>query len=620
MPGMAPSADLASYKEIMLFLATAGVVVPLFSRIRVSPVLGFIGAGALLGPFGLGRFTAQAPFLDYVTIANTSEVSHLAEFGVVFLLFTIGIELSFERLRTLRRLVFGLGAGQVILSALAIGALAFALGLPAGPAAIAGIALALSSTAIVIPILAAQKRLNSPTGRLSFSILLFQDLAVAPVLFTIAALDSAPGSGGLLKGLVIALAQAVIALVALVLVGRVVLRPLFHLVAQTRSPELFMAACLLVVVGTALIAAASGLSMALGAFVAGLLLAETEYRRAIEAMVDPFKGLLLGVFFVSVGLGLDVTAIARAPVAIVVAAGAVIVFKAAITYGLARLFRLPPRVGAETGLLIGAGGEFAFVLVAAAVAAGLVPADVGQALLIVASVSMVAIPFLARVARRLGLRLAATSSPTLAAEPPPGTASGHVIVAGYGRVGQLVSDMLTRHGIPYLAIDMNPAIVAAQRELGRPVYYGDSSSPMFLRACGLEAARGLVITLDLRAEVEAIVSTVRRWQPNLTIVARARDDRHARELYRAGVTDAVPETIEASLQLSEAVLVDMGVAMGPVIASIHERREEFRRLFQAAADAPDGVADASDHAAANLATPERRRAGEFRSRRTAGKR
>lgn len=608
---MAAPADIGSYKEVILFLATAGIVVPLFSRMRISPVLGFIGAGALLGPYGLGRLTADAPWLSWFTITSSSEVAHLAELGVVFLLFTIGMELSWERLRVLRRLVFGLGAAQVLVSAGALAASGMLLGLPGAAAAIAGIALALSSTAIVVPILAEQKRLNSPTGRASFSMLLFQDLAVAPVLFTIAAVASA-GSSGILVSLLVSLAQAAIALALIVIAGRLALRPLFQLVAQTRSPELFMAASFLIVIATALFASTNGLSMALGAFVAGLLLAETEYRRAIEAMVDPFKGLLLGIFFVSVGMSLDVTALLGAPLAILAVALGVIGTKAAIVAGLARLFRLPLRVGVEAGLLLGPAGEFAFVLVGAAVAARLLPEAVAQPILIVTTVTMISIPLLARLARRLSRRLA-QAAPAIQLPAPPAEPD-RVIVAGFGRVGQLVADMLTRHGVAYIGIDSNPALVFAQRDAGKPVYYGDSSSPMFLRTCGLESARALVVTLDVPSASQAIVEAVRRWHPDLTIVARARDARHAGELYRLGVTDAVPETIEASLQLSEAVLVDIGIAMGPVIASIHERRDEFRRTFRARADGTEAPQDPNAPAAG------RREVREFRSRRSAGKR
>lgn len=316
---MATSIDLYAYQEPILFLATAGIVVPLFHRLRISPVLGFLAAGALLGPFGLGRLVPEHPWVDWLTFTNPEGTSRLAEFGVVFLLFTIGIELSWQRLRTLRRLVFGFGSLQVALCALAIGLFAFKAVDTITTAAIIGIAFALSSTAIVIPVLAEQKRLNAPAGRASFSALLFQDLAVAPILFTIAALDvRQPEVTFMSFGA--ALLQAALALAVIVGLGRVVLRPFFQLVSATKSPELFMAACLLVVMVTSLAAAVSGLSMALGAFIAGVLLSETEYRRAVDTTIQPFKGLLLGVFFVSVGMGLDLFRVLAMPLTLLAVA------------------------------------------------------------------------------------------------------------------------------------------------------------------------------------------------------------------------------------------------------------------------------------------------------------
>jgi monovalent cation:H+ antiporter-2, CPA2 family len=591
-----------SYKEVILFLATAGVVVPLFHRLRVSPVLGFLGAGALLGPFGLGRLAESAPWLSWVTIGNRAEMAHLAEFGVVFLLFMIGIELSWERLRTLRRLVFGLGPLQVALSAAAIAALSYAVHGGVVAAVLIGLALALSSTAIVVPVLAAQKRLNTPTGRTTFSVLLFQDLAVAPILFSIGVLGSGQ-QGNIGVAFLFALVQAAMALIVIVGVGRLVLRPLFHLVAATDSPELFMATSLLVVLGTALAAAGSGLSMALGAFVAGLLLAETEYRRAIEAMLDPFKGLLLGVFFVSVGTGLDLTRLAETPVLILAGTVTLIAIKAAVVIAIGALFRIRRDTALKTALLLGPGGEFAFVIVGAAVAAGLFPELLGQDTLVITTVSMFVIPALARVGEKLSDRLALATKAGPPPEPPPPDERERVIIAGYGRVGQLVGDMLARHNVPFIAVDSDPGIVAAQRRAGQPVYFGDSASAEFQRACGLERARALVITLNSAKATEAAIAAARQQRSDLTIVARARDARHASALYNLGVDDAVPENFEASLQLSEAVLVDIGVPMGLVIASIHERRDEFRKALRNPAQ-PAGDA----------------KAGEFRGRRTAGKR
>ena len=572
---------LGAYREAIIFLVTAGVVVPLFHRLRLSPVLGFIGAGALLGPFGLGRLAEAHPWLGPVTIGNRAEIAHLAEFGVIFLMFMIGVELSWERLRVLRRLVFGLGSIQVIASSALIAGLLAAAGQPATAALLVGIGLALSSTAVVLPVLAEQKRLNTPAGRTSFAVLLFQDLAVAPVLFAIAVLgrEDVADFGG---ALALALGQAAVAIVVIVIAGRLALRPLFQLVARTKSPELFMAACLLVIAATALTAAASGLSMTLGAFVAGLLLAETEYRRAIEATIDPFKGLLLGVFFVSVGMNLDPAQLVAAPVLVLGLSLAMLALKGAVILIAARAMRLSLPVALEAALLLGPGGEFAFVLLGGAIAGGLVPEGLGQTALVVTTVTMVAIPPLALLARRIGRRAAAKAAGLgrARAEPPPDKQQDRVIVVGYGRVGRLVGEMLKRHKIPYIALDSDPARVAEQRRLGNPVYFGDSSNVELLRRCDIATARALVVTLDTPSAVEATVQAARAERSDLTIVARARDARHATQLYEMGVDDAVPETIEASLQLSEAVLVDVGVPMGHVIASIHERRDEFRTMLK----------------------------------------
>jgi len=597
---MAAAPSPETYKEVILFLATAGVVVPLFHRLRISPVLGFLGAGALLGPYGLGRFVGDAPWLAWVTIGNRDEIANLAELGVVFLLFMIGLELSWERLRILRRLVFGLGSLQVVLCAAAIAIGVRLLGVDPAAAMLVGVALALSSTAIVIPVLSEQKRLGSPTGRASFAVLLFQDLAVAPILFTITVLGSRTGEG-FGAAFTVALLQAALAIVAIVGLGRLALRPLFQLVAGTRSPELFMAACLLVVVATGLLAALSGLSAALGAFIAGLLLAETEYRRAIEATIDPFKGLLLGIFFVSVGMGLDPSRLFADPVPILAGATALVAIKAAIIMGLGVAFRLRRPVAFDTGLLLGPAGEFAFIILGLAASVELVPYAIVQTALLVATLTMIAIPLLAPFSRSLRRRMERrVEAPP---EPPPASEHGRVIVAGFGRVGQLVGEMLTRHNVSYLAIDSDPVVVQQQRRAGKPVFFGDSGNPEFLRRCGIDTARGFVVTIDNPNGTGAAVAAARAERPDLTIVARARDARHASSLYELGVDDAVPENFEASLQLSEAVLVDIGVPMGMVIASIHERRDEFRRVLRRA-DRPAG----------------REPHPGFRGRRSAGKR
>jgi len=574
---------LESYKELLLFLATAGIIVPLFARLHASPVIGFLVAGVVLGPFGLGALAGEMRWLSAFSITNVGQIAHLAEFGVAFLLFMIGLELSWDRLMRTRKLVFGLGSVQVIVSAAVLGLIAFALGQTPTSATVLGSALALSSTAIVLSSLAERKRLNTAAGRSSFAVLLFQDLAVAPLLFMVNMLGAREGAGlGLGSGLIYALAPAVIALALLVGLGRLVLRPLFQLVAATRSAELFVAACLLVVIGTGLIMAAAGQSMALGAFIAGLLLAETEYRRQIEVTIQPFQGLLLGMFFVSVGAGLDLSYVLANPIPTLGVAFGLVAVKILVIWPVARMFALPAKVARDVAVALGPAGEFAFVVIGAATAANLVPAETGATAMVAATVSMMAIPLLVRLSERAAPTRPVEDPALSNLTPQSMDAPARVIIVGYGRVGQLVGQMLTRHDIPYLAVDTDPALVARERREGKAIFYGDATQVELLRRCGIGTARALVVTMDTPAAVESIVIAARAEREDLTIVARARDAPHATKLYSLHVTDAVPETIEASLQLSEALLIDIGVPMGPVIASIHEKRDEFRRALQPA--------------------------------------
>ncbi|WP_156400450.1 cation:proton antiporter [Caulobacter sp. Root655] len=568
----------ADYKDLVLFLATAGIVAPLFKRLRVNPILGFLLAGVILGPFGLGSLTHVAPWLDYVTVDNPDEIAQLAEFGVVFLLFMIGLELSWERLRLMRKLVFGLGALQMIGCSLALGAVAWLLGQPPVAALVIGAALALSSTAIAVPVLVERKRLHSEGGRATFSVLLFQDLAVAPILITLAILGR--GDGVFRLGDLLALGPAAVGLGIIVLLGRLALRPMMRSVAKAKSEEMFMAACLLVVIGAGLVAALSGLSMALGAFVAGVLLAETEYRHEVEVKIEPFKGLLLSLFFVSLGIRLDLSLLVAQPGLVLGVAIGLVAVKAAMVAGLGRLFGLSTRASIETALTLAAGGEFAFVILDNATGAGVVSTRVGQAVLVAATLTMFLIPALAAIGARLAKgAVVATSEAPEALEHQGEELEGRVLVVGYGRVGRLVGDMLDRHDLPWIAIDRDPSFVQQGRRAGHRVYYGDASRVELLERCGLDYARAVVVTMDSPEAAEAVVATARGHRPDLTIVARARDARHAARLYDLGATDAVPETIEASLQLSEAVLVDIGVPMGLVIASIHERRDEYRKVL-----------------------------------------
>jgi CPA2 family monovalent cation:H+ antiporter-2 len=608
MPG---SFQWEPYREALLFLTIAGVIVPLFHRIHVSPVLGFLLAGAVLGPFGLARFAGQFPFLSYVTIADLDRVAIIADFGLVFLLFMIGLELSWDRLARMRRLVFGLGLLQIIVSTALLAAVGrFWFQLEVVPAVLIGAALAMSSTAAVIPVLAESRRLNKPAGRAAFAVLLMQDLMVAPLLFLVAVLaDAKSGVAG--SAVLLQFLPALAMLALLIVGGRMLLSPLFQIVATAHSTELFMAASLLIVVGSGVVSALAGFSMGLGAFIAGLLLAETEFRREIEVTIEPFKGLLLGLFFVSIGAGLDMDVILRDPGAVLLHAAGLIAAKAIVVFGLARFFGVEPRYAAETALLLAPGGEFAFVLLTSAIAAHVLPKGQGEEAMVVVTLSVFAVPFLGRLGAHLaqGLAQKTDEAQQAALAPQSDVATGRVVIVGFGRVGALIGDMLKRHDIPFVAVENSVSIVKAHRNAGVDIYWGDAARREFLVACGVAQARALVVTIENPGKAEEIVRLAHLERADMPIVARARDAGHATRLYELGASDAVPETIEASLQLAETVLVDIGVPMGYVIASIHEKRDEYRKLLQPSAE-PARVQQAERAASKKRVLARRRIASE----------
>jgi len=573
-----PAESAFYYKEFLIVLGVAGLVVPLFLRVGVNAVVAFLVVGVLLSPDILGNLAHYVPALSTLNIADPENLGHIAELGVVFLLFLIGIELSFERLNIMRRLVFGLGGLQVLLSLVAIAAAALALGFDMRGALVAGAALSLSSTAIVVQLLSDSRRLGSQTGRTSFAILLLQDLAVIPLLLLVPILGQRM-DGNIAGSILLAMLQAGVAVALIVGVGRYLLRPLLRLVARTGSSDLFMAATLLIAVGAAGAASLAGISMTLGAFIAGLMLAETEYRRAIEAVVEPFKGLLLGTFFLVVGLKLDLDTLFASPVYTLGIAAGLVLLKGLIVYVLARLFRVNKGAALESAMLLGPCGEFGFVIAGAGLAAGLIEDPASRNIMLVVTLTMIALPFLAQLGARLSRSLRQRAAAAAVETVPPEDNEARVIVAGYGRVGHLIVSMLEEHKIPYLAIDSDADLVARENKAGGRVYYGDAANAEFLKRCGLSEARALAVTMDNPVRVDEVVRAARTLREDLKIIARARDERHAQRLYGWGVSEAVPETIESSLQLGEALLVETGVPMGLAIASVHERRDGFRKLL-----------------------------------------
>ena len=583
---MSGAVDFATYKETLIVLGTAGLIIPAMQRLRISPIVGYLAAGAILGPFGLGTLVANHPWLQMVTISDNTGLSAIAELGIVFLMFIIGLELSFQRLFTLRKLVFGLGSLQLVSATSVIAGIVYLMGFDAGAAVLVGASLALSSTAIVVEVLARKNRLSSSAGRASFSILLFQDLSVIPILVGVTLL--APQSGGTVSSdVLLAIASGVAMIAAITLIGRRVLRPVLRYVASLDSPELFLAAVLLIIIGSGILAAWSGLSMALGSFVAGLLLADTEYKAAIESLISPFKGLLLGVFFITIGTQINALELIINPIFVITTVLGLIVVKTITLVPLVRLFGLSWSAAIETGLLIGSAGEFAFIVLALATSEGLITPQNSADLLTIVAVSMALIPLSGRLGRLISKR-SLSKLDTLPVTPEDhASEKPSAIIVGGGRVGRLVADMLAQHGMSHLITDRDASIVSGLRKNGRNVYYGDARQVPFLKTCGIDRAPAVIVTVNSPADTDAVIAAVRSVRPDIPIIARARDAAHAKRLYRLGATDAVPETIEASLQLSEASLVALGVPVGLVIGSIHEQRDQLRRDLQEAVG--DGV-------------------------------
>lgn len=560
--------------EVVVFLAAAGLVVPLMQRLRINPVLGFLTVGVLIGPFGLGGLTDSLPWLRYLVIEDIQGVKRVAELGIMFLLFMIGLELSFERLWSMRRLVFGLGGAQVVVTGAVITGIAMWFGNAPPQAIVIGACLALSSTAIVMRLLTDARRLGTPVGRVSFGILLFQDLAVVPILFLVGVLG-AQTEGPIILAFLIAVGKAAVAIGLILLLGRTVIRPLFRLVGVTRSRELFLAAVLLVIIATAIFTDLAGLSLALGAFLAGLLLSETEYSHQIEVDIQPFNGLLLGLFFVSIGMTIDLAAIADEPIWIPLSVAGLFVIKSTVLFILILLFDQPRYIAAESALLLGQGGEFAFVVISLALSLGLLPVATSQFVLIIAGLTMLATPPIAQIARRIGAALAHRDRIKAghATESPPADIANHVIIAGYGRVGRLIGSLLETNHIPHVGLDIDADIVAPYQKQGASVHYGDASRPEILRHAGIDNATALAVTMDSAKAAERVVTAVRKEWPNLPILVRARDINHAERLIAVGASDVVPETVEASLELAEVVLRAAGFGDDAARQVVAERRE-----------------------------------------------
>ena len=543
----------------LIFLLAAVVAVPLFRRFGLGAVLGYLVAGVAMGPFGLRLVKDPASVLGF------------SELGVVLRLFVIGLELSPARLWVRRRPVFGVGGLQVLITALALGAITALLGLGWKANLVIGLGLALSSTAVGLQLLAERKELNTGFGRLAFAILLFQDLAAIPLLALIpllgeakAASQSAPPLDAVLRAL---------GMIAVVVIGgRLLLRQLFRAVAWTKMPEVFTATSLLVVVGTAWLMQWGGLSMGLGAFLAGVLLADSEFRHELEAQIEPFKGLLLGLFFIAVGMSIDVHRVMAEPVLIAEGVAVLLLLKAAILVLLGlRPGKLPAREALMLGAVLALGGEFAFVVFAEALRVGLIDAVLRDRLVAIVGLSMAATPLTVIAVSRWLLEHPAPKHERPA--DPIDQDNPRVIIAGFGRMGQIVGRMLRAQGVPFTALENSVEQVELQRRFGNLIYFGDPSRADLLRAAHADRAEIFVLTTD---DAEANVRTarlLRRQFPHLKVLARARNRQHAFKLMDLGVDEVVRETLHSSLELGQRTLEALGVP-AEVAA---ERRARFLR-------------------------------------------
>ena len=557
------------FKDALVILGAAGIVIPAFARLKISPVIGFIIVGMIVGPFGLGAIAAHRPWLEPVTIADREGMEPFAELGIILLLFAIGLELSFTRLAAMRASIFGIGVAEMLLGSLLIALGLWTSGQSAQSAAVLGVALAMSSTALVLPIAGT----SSPVGRAAFAMLLFEDLALVPFLFVFA-------SAGPVSALPFLFAKGALIIAGMVVGGRFLLPQLFAQAARTKSPELFLAVTLLAVILASLLTAAIGLSPVLGALVAGVTIAETDYRSEVEVITAPFRGLALGVFLITVGMRIDFRTLAAAWPTFLAALAAVLAVKTIVTGALLRLSGSRPGTAAETGLLMASPSETSLILIGAAAATGAIAQSTASFWQAVTALGLTITPLLAELGRFAGRKV----DHGAVDEPQAGVAKGRTVIFGFGRVGHMVADMLIAHQKPYLAVDSDIDAVRHAREAGYNILFGDVRRPELTDKLHLGHAAALVLTMDDPVLVARLARKVRGWVPDLPIIARARDTDHAAQLYKSGVTDAVPETLEASLQLAEAVLVDVGAPMGFVIASIHEKRAELRSEIMAEAE------------------------------------
>ncbi|MEW8200714.1 MAG: monovalent cation:proton antiporter-2 (CPA2) family protein [Candidatus Thiodiazotropha endolucinida] len=565
--------NIHTLQIILILLAVAVLTVTLFKRFHLPPILGYLIVGILVGPFGTG------------VIASNEETRFLAEFGVVFLLFAIGLEFSLPQMIAMKGAVFGLGGSQVLITGIIAGGIAWLLGLELAAAFVIGAILALSSTAIVIKQLIEQVELNTAHGRVGVSILLFQDLAVIPLLVVIPILVS-DAEQGLLIPLSWALIKAAVVFTVIMAIGHWALRPLFHEIARARSAELFTLTVLLVSLAAAWLTHEAGLSLALGAFLAGMMLGETEYRHQIEADIRPFQDVLLGLFFITVGMRVDLLSLLPQLQWVFLVAAALIVVKAAIILLLVRQTKQSSATAFRSGLLLAQGGEFGFVLLDLSLQSSLIPGEAGQLLFAAIIISMAISPFLIRYNGKLTeifCQLRPSDQDYAIPQDLEHEAEGmeqHVIICGYGRIGQNLGRLLDHEGFPYVALDLDPSVVREAHEAGEPVHFGDATRHEIMHAAGIERAGVVVVTFEGHTIALQILHHIRKVAPQVPVLVRTKDDSHLEELEAAGAAEVMPEAVEASLMMGGQLLLLLKVPGSRILKIMREIRENHYKLLR----------------------------------------
>ncbi|MBT3023454.1 MAG: monovalent cation:proton antiporter-2 (CPA2) family protein [Candidatus Thiodiazotropha sp. (ex Lucina aurantia)] len=565
--------NIHTLQIILILLAVAVLTVTLFKRFHLPPILGYLIVGILVGPFGTG------------VIASNEETRFLAEFGVVFLLFAIGLEFSLPQMIAMKGAVFGLGGSQVLITGIIAGGIAWLLGLELAAAFVIGAILALSSTAIVIKQLIEQVELNTAHGRVGVSILLFQDLAVIPLLVVIPILVS-DAEQGLLIPLSWALIKAAVVFTVIMAIGHWALRPLFHEIARARSAELFTLTVLLVSLAAAWLTHEAGLSLALGAFLAGMMLGETEYRHQIEADIRPFQDVLLGLFFITVGMRVDLLSLLPQLQWVFLVAAALIVVKAAIILLLVRQTKQSSATAFRSGLLLAQGGEFGFVLLDLSLQSSLIPGEAGQLLFAAIIISMATSPFLIRYNGKLTeifCQLRPSDQDYAIPQDLEHEAEGmeqHVIICGYGRIGQNLGRLLDHEGFPYVALDLDPSVVREAHEAGEPVHFGDATRHEIMHAAGIERAGVVVVTFEGHTIALQILHHIRKVAPQVPVLVRTKDDSHLEELEAAGAAEVMPEAVEASLMMGGQLLLLLKVPGSRILKIMREIRENHYKLLR----------------------------------------